>query len=136
MISNKKIMKEGISMGGQKRFNTTGVCIPELHYMVDIEEAVDEIVEEYIEKKAYFTMDRARQYGKTTTLERLCSRLRQDYVVIYISFESADDCFTSLHTFAQGFVNKAMAAMETSDISGELTAIWGRHCPKNCLWIP
>lgn len=117
-------------MGGQKRFNTTGVCIPELHYMVNIDEVVDEIVENYIEKEAYFTMDRARQFGKTTTLERLCGRLRQDHVVIYISFESADDCFTSLYAFAQGFVNKAAAALETSAISGELAAIWGEALSK------
>lgn len=118
-------------MGGQKRFNTTGVCVPELHYMVDINEAVDEIIEKYIEKEAYFTMDRAGKFGKTTTLKQLCGRLRQEYVVIYISFASADDCFTSLHTFAQGFVNKVAKALETNDISGEPAAVWGEELAED-----
>lgn len=111
-------------MGRQKRFNTTGDCIPELHYMVDIDEKIDAIIEDYIEKEAYFTMDRDRQFGKTTTLKRLCDRLRQDHVVIYISFEPADACFASLYAFAQGFVDKAAAALEMNEISGKLADVW------------
>ncbi len=52
-----------------KKFNTTGVCIPALHYMVDTSDVLNQIVEEYIENGEYFTINRARQFGKTTTLE-------------------------------------------------------------------
>ena len=51
----------------QKEFNITGVCIPEKHYMVDITDKTDNIFK-LIEKGKYFTINRPRQYGKTTTL--------------------------------------------------------------------
>ncbi|MCM1543572.1 MAG: AAA-like domain-containing protein [Blautia sp.] len=116
-------------MARQRRFNTTGVCIPELHYMVDIRRPINEIMENYIETGSYFTMNRARQFGKTTTLEQLSAKLKQNYVVIYISFESADDCFVSLCAFAQGFVNKATAALESDHIPKEAADIWKEAIP-------
>ena len=105
-------------------FNITGVCIPKLHYMVDISAAVEQIVNEYISNGEYFTINRARQFGKTTLLEQLHTSLKQSYIIIYISFESADDCFVSLYTFAQGFVNKVARALEGSRISKEASDIW------------
>ena len=111
-------------MQNHKRFNTTGVCIPKLHYMVDISAAVEQIVNEYISNGEYFTINRARQFGKTTLLEQLHTNLKQSYIIIYISFESADDCFVSLYTFAQGFVNKVARALEGSRISKEASDIW------------
>ena len=50
-----------------KEFNTTAVCIPSKHYMVDITERVKEI-KKMVDAGKYFTINRARQYGKTTTL--------------------------------------------------------------------
>lgn len=71
-----------------KEFNVTGVCVPELHYMVDISNKIDSIMK-LIEKGKYFTINRPRQYGKTTTLCTLRERLQNsgDYAVIDISFE-------------------------------------------------
>lgn len=111
-------------MQNHKRFNTTGVCIPKLHYMVDISAVVEQIVNEYISNGEYFTINRARQFGKTTLLEQLHTSLKQSYIIIYISFESADDCFVSLYTFAQGFVNKVARTLEGSRISKEASDIW------------
>lgn len=116
-------------MHSHRRFQTTGVCIPNLHYMVDISATVEQIIHEYIENGAYFTINRARQSGKTTTLEQLCRRLKQDYVTIYISFESADDCFVSLYAFAQGFTNKVAVALEQSTISKAAMDIWSEPLP-------
>ena len=59
----------------RKRFNITGICIPGQHYMVDISGKIDEIVRDYIECDEYFTINRARQYGKSTTLALLYNRL-------------------------------------------------------------
>lgn len=53
-----------------KKFNITAVCIPEKHYMVDLSERVKEI-KQIIDEGKYFTINRARQYGKTTTLTAL-----------------------------------------------------------------
>jgi len=51
----------------KKRFNVTGTCIPEKHYMVDISEKLKDIVK-LIDNEEYFIINRPRQYGKTTTL--------------------------------------------------------------------
>lgn len=53
-----------------KEFNVTGTCIPQKHYMVDTSGKIDQIVR-MVEKGNYFTINRARQYGKTTTLASL-----------------------------------------------------------------
>ena len=53
-----------------KIFNTEAVCIPEKHYMVDISRRLEKI-KVFIDREQYFTMNRARQYGKTTTLRAL-----------------------------------------------------------------
>lgn len=49
-----------------KKFYTAGVCIPEQNYMVDVSGRVDTIIADYIDEGKYFTVNRARQYGKST----------------------------------------------------------------------
>ena len=73
-----------------KRFNVTGTCVATDHYMVDISAKLDEI-EKLVDGRHYFTINRARQYGKTTTLFHLEQRLmsKGDYVCASISFEDA-----------------------------------------------
>ncbi len=71
----------------KKRFNVTGLCIPSIHYMVDTDKKIEYIIEKYVEEGAYFTINRARQYGKTTTLELLYQRLSHNNIVLDISFE-------------------------------------------------
>ena len=51
-----------------KKFCTTGTCIPEKNYMVDLSNRIQQIINQYIESGQYFTINRARQYGKTTLL--------------------------------------------------------------------
>ena len=69
-----------------KRFNTTGICIPAKHYMVDISERVREIGK-MVDEGEYFVINRARQYGKTTTLKALRQSLNSKYIVLSLSFE-------------------------------------------------
>ena len=69
-----------------KQFNTTAVCIPSKHYMVDLSERVKEI-KKLVDAGKYFTINRARQYGKTTTLSALRKALEKTYDVASISFE-------------------------------------------------
>ncbi len=76
----------------QKRFNVTGTCIPEKHYMVDISNKLDSILK-LVNNEEYFIINRPRQYGKTTTLymlERYLNKFK-DYLVISISFEGIGD---------------------------------------------
>ena len=75
-----------------KKFCTTGTCIPEKNYMVDLSSRIQQIINQYIESGQYFTINRARQYGKTTLLYLLEKELRkQDYLVLSLSFEAADE---------------------------------------------
>lgn len=74
----------------KKRFNTTGVCIPKKHYMADISENLYTI-KEMIEDEKYFVINRPRQYGKTTTMYMLKQYLKEDFLVLSMSFEGIDE---------------------------------------------
>ena len=69
-----------------KVFNTTAVCTPEENYMVDISDRVREI-KKLVDGKKYFTVNRARQYGKTTTLTALRGILATEYLVLSVDFQ-------------------------------------------------
>ena len=89
-----------------KQFNTTGVCMPEKHYMVDLSERVKEI-KKLVDDGKYFTINRARQYGKTTTLSALAKALSSDYEVVSLSFEGIGDAgFKTEQSFVKAFCRK------------------------------
>jgi hypothetical protein len=69
-----------------REFNVTGICVPKMHYMVDISEKIENIFQ-LVEGGKYFTINRGRQYGKTTTIGRLEQRLSADYICASISFQ-------------------------------------------------
>ncbi len=94
-----------------RRFNTTGPCIPGKHYMVDLTERLSQI-QELVDEGAYFTINYARQYGKTTTIAELVKRLSEKYLVISLDFQRfSDACFENeksfCNTFASAFVREA-----------------------------
>jgi hypothetical protein len=70
--------------------------------MVDTTGKIDTIIRDYIEPGEYFVINRARQYGKTTTLELLRKRLANQYLVIQISFEGGEGLFKSGDIFVRG----------------------------------
>ena len=72
-----------------KRFNTTAVCIPEKHYMADISDKIKAIAA-MVQNEEYFTINRPRQYGKSTILFLLKKYLSKELVVLNLSFESFD----------------------------------------------
>ena len=69
-----------------KTFNTTAVCKQDKHYMVDITERIKKI-RALVEAGKYFIINRARQYGKTTTLNALADSLNDECIVLSISLE-------------------------------------------------
>ena len=86
-----------------KVFNTTAVCIPEKHYMVDLSERVKEI-KKLVDAGRYFTINRARQYGKTTTLAALQKVLTDEYVVLNLSFARVTKAnFKTEQSFVKSF---------------------------------
>ncbi len=85
-----------------RRFNVTGLCVPKMHYMVDISDKLVAIMN-LIENGNYFTINRGRQYGKTTTLSLLEKRMPKEYTVISISFEGASDITRACKEFCYGW---------------------------------
>ena len=86
-----------------KTFNTTAICIPEKHYMVDLSERVKEI-KKLVDSGKYFTINRARQYGKTTTLAALKKELNKDNYVIFLDFQGIGKAgFSTEEKFVQEF---------------------------------
>lgn len=89
-----------------KKFNTAAVCIPSKHYMVDLTDRVREI-KKMVDAGEYLTINRARQYGKTTTLHALQLYLKSDYDVVSISFEGIGNAgFRDEQSFVKAFCRK------------------------------
>ena len=89
-----------------KEFNTTAVCIPSKHYMVDLSGRMKEI-KKLIDAGKYFAINRARQYGKTTTLAALQQYLVPEYEVISLSFEGIGEAgFETEQSFVKAFCRK------------------------------
>ncbi|MCQ2234664.1 MAG: AAA-like domain-containing protein [Paludibacteraceae bacterium] len=109
-----------------KRFNTTGSCNPERHYMVNIDDKLKQI-EAIIDEGLYFTINRARQFGKTTMMNFLYNRLSDEYLVYQISFESDGDLFESKPEFCRGLAMKLSRMPFTSQ---EQSDFWRSH--NNC----
>ena len=89
-----------------KEFNTTGVCIPSRHYMVDLSRRVAEI-RKMVDAGKYFTINRGRQYGKTTTIAALQKDLIPSYEVVALSFEGIGNAgFKDESSFVMAFCRK------------------------------
>ena len=107
-----------------KEFNITGICIPQRHYMADITHKLDEIAE-LVNKGKYFTINRSRQYGKTTTLYMLEQRLSSEYEVLSVSFEGmSEKSFLSSRNFVKTLISKVSSAMEYTTVPDELKKQW------------
>lgn len=91
-----------------KYFNVNGSCDPEIHYMVDISDKLQKI-KAMVDAGEYFTINKARQYGKTTTLNGLAELLRREYEVIYLDFQmlSYGD-FETEENFISAFSNELL----------------------------
>ena len=76
----------------EKEFNITGICYPEFHYMMDNSSKLQDVFE-LIERGKYFTINRPRQYGKTTTLFMLTEKLKKkgEYLPIKMNFQRIDE---------------------------------------------
>ena len=109
---NKKRMR--------KKFNVTGLCVPDQHYMADVSKKLAATMV-MVEEGDYFIINRPRQYGKTTTLYTLAAALRQtdEYVVIQMSFEGVgDNMFKDEIEFSNRFVKSLTkyAARQASNL--------------------
>ena len=86
----------------EKYFNTEGLCDPTFHYMVDTSKKIDTIIRDYVDRGRYFVINRARQYGKTTTLDLLAIAIQDRYLVIPLTFEGKEGYFESRESLVNG----------------------------------
>lgn len=102
-------------------FNVNGACNPDEHYMVNLDGRLEEI-RVMIENGQYFTINKARQYGKTTLLRALAAYLKRDYVVLSLDFQKIEsDEYVSGSTFVHAMsreINKKIRRMP--DVSAEI----------------
>lgn len=77
---------EGVVGKLSRYFNVNGICYPDEHYMVNMQERLEKI-QKLVDEKKYFVINRARQYGKTTMLNLVVKHLSSEYSVFFVSFE-------------------------------------------------
>ena len=70
-----------------RTFNSTAVCIPSKHYMVDLTSRLEQI-KTMVDAGQYFVVNRARQYGKTTLFAALYRFLKDEYTVVSLDFQA------------------------------------------------
>ncbi len=106
-----------------KQFNVTGLCVPEKHYMVDMAKRIDQI-RKMVDAGAYFTINRARQYGKTTTLAALGRTLDETCLVISLDFQDiGNESFQDENIFSFEFLQifleelRARSGQEIADMA-------------------
>ena len=95
-----------------REFNSTGLCVPWKHYMVDISGRVAQI-RDMVERGDYFCINRARQYGKTTTLAALRRALEGDYAVAGLDFQALSHAdFATEGHFVGAFAREVLRGAE------------------------
>jgi hypothetical protein len=129
-------------------FNTSGPCLPELHYMLPPEPRLPGALE-LIEQGRYFVVHAPRQTGKTTTLNALAQDLTATgrYVALLFSCERAEPTeddygaagaaildAIAAEAFAQGLAAELMPPSPWPEAAPESRlhaglATWSRTCP-------
>ena len=74
-------------MNSKRRFNTSGPCDPEKHYVLRREQLICK-GKEQINDGRYFTIFAPRQSGKTTYFQLLINKIKDNFSPIYVSFEN------------------------------------------------
>ena len=97
----------------RRYFNTEGQCDPKIHYMVGLEDRLNQIKEFFIDRRKYFVINRGRQYGKTTTLCAMEDHLREDYLVVSMDFQGISTVeYSDEFAFTKAFMRMFMEALE------------------------
>ena len=93
-----------------KEFNTSVTCNPKRHYMVDVT-AKMKVFEDLITKAKYFTITRARQFGKSSALKWILWNMSDRYLVIPASFEKySENDWVDDESFCRYFCKQIITA--------------------------
>lgn len=102
----------------KRRFNITGACSPQKHYMVRLDDRLKKIKEDCIDEGCYFVINKGRQYGKTTTLKALEEYLKRDYIVLPLDFQNiGTEDFADTVTFTRAFSEMVIEAFANAESS-------------------
>ena len=108
----------------KRHFNTIGTCIPASDYMIDISGRVEK-VKEMVDRGNYFTINRPRQYGKTTLISALTHRLSDEYICARISFEGlGDESFESAKAFCGALMDKIQNTLKNTAYGDDYADSW------------
>jgi hypothetical protein len=99
-----------------RRFNITGPCFPDEHYMLDAESRLTDVWE-LIDSKQYFVIHAARQSGKTTLLNSLEQTINEQgiYYALYCSLEAVQS-FPEPERGIPQILNCIVSAIEISNL--------------------
>lgn len=87
----------------RREFNITGLCVPWKHYMVNLDSRLVQM-KRMVDKGNYFVINRARQYGKTTTLAALAEYLKEEYTVVFMDFQTIGNAmYENEDSFSRAF---------------------------------
>ncbi|MBS3872457.1 MAG: AAA-like domain-containing protein [Firmicutes bacterium] len=130
-----------------RRFNTTGPCFPDEHYMLNAEDRLD--VRGLIEQGQYFVIYAARQSGKTTLLKSLEQSINtsQLYYALYCSLEAVQsfpepergipqifNCITSAIKISglplKGSLGEIAASVDKNDSAVAIKELFHALCAK------
>lgn len=104
-----------------KFFNVTGACYPEQHYMVNLQSRLEAIAR-MVANGEYFIINRARQYGKTTTLKALERYLANDYEIASLDFQLLSHAsFSTEAIFVKSFARELYTTIRMkAEVSAEI----------------
>lgn len=115
--------------------------MPHIHYMVKLDDRLDRIRQLYVDRGKYFVINRARQYGKTTTLLALADYLKKDYIVLFLDFQKMSTAaFENENRFAVSFARNLAEILEkypegAGKAAGLLDASEGQRFDINELFV-
>lgn len=99
--------------------------------MVDTDKRFNS-VEELIDMGEYFTINRARQYGKTTMLMMIWRRMSDRYLVVPLSFEGIGSAaYASHESFAAMFARQMAENLVSLNRNDTKAEIWREFQPKS-----
>jgi len=87
-----------------------------------------------VDKGYYFTINRPRQYGKSTILNLLEGELFSEYISLGLSFEGlADESFNAPQAFCKTFMTLVQKSLQFSSVSNDKRYIdaWNNPLVKN-----
>lgn len=106
------------------KFQMGGACLPNLNYMINIDNRIKLIKESYVDLGEYFVINRSRQTGKTTTLLALANYLKSDYFVIFINLEKIfGDTFYSNEDLVKEFLSNFLESYHINNDDPDMKLI-------------